>query len=205
MIEVTVARADSPLLRAGLLDGVYQLRCRVFRQRLGWEVQVRAGRERDHFDELRPLWVVAHDLSRRSVHGCCRLLPSQGPNMLRDVFPSLLDGAPIPAGERLWEVSRFAVDSTTGNSPGFGFGQVPIEMLRSLFGYAAAEGVEALIGVTSAGFARLLRGLGLRFDVLGRPRRIGDVLSLAFHLPIDRQALDAVAAEPSAWLPRRAA
>jgi acyl homoserine lactone synthase len=111
--------------------------------------------------------------------------------MLHDVFPELLDGAPAPAHPRVWEVSRFAVDDahTQGR---YGFSTVPQEMLRAVVRFCAAQGIEALVGVTSAAFARMLGGIGFEVQVLGRPRRIGRVQSLAFRLPIDARTAAAV-------------
>ena len=92
---IIAARAGDCGLGAPLLDSMYRLRAQVFRQRLGWDVRVEDGREHDWFDLIGPYYLVAHDGAQNAL-GCCRLLPSVGPNMLRDVFPSLLDGGPVP-------------------------------------------------------------------------------------------------------------
>jgi N-acyl-L-homoserine lactone synthetase len=43
----------------GLLKDVFELRARVFRDRLGWDVEVVDGQERDHFDSLHPTHIVS--------------------------------------------------------------------------------------------------------------------------------------------------
>ena len=43
------------------------------------------------------------------VQGCMAAADA-GTNMLRDVFPSLLAGQPIPADAHAWEISRFALN-----------------------------------------------------------------------------------------------
>ncbi|TXH69416.1 MAG: GNAT family N-acetyltransferase [Lysobacteraceae bacterium] len=166
---------------------MYRLRCHVFHDRLGWDVRVENGREHDWFDLIGPHYLVAHNGDETAI-GCCRLLPTQGPNMLRDIFPFLLDGSEPPAAESVWEVSRFAV-SDCKPCDGFGFSEIPSLMVAQAVRFAADHGVEALVGVTSAPFERMLQGMGLQIERLGAARRIGRVMSLAFRLPLDAATL----------------
>jgi N-acyl-L-homoserine lactone synthetase len=55
-----------------LLIEMHQLRARVFSGRLGWEVEVENGMERDAFDDLNPAHVISVDESGRVV-GCSRM------------------------------------------------------------------------------------------------------------------------------------
>jgi acyl homoserine lactone synthase len=182
MAAIIIGRAGEQGLGAPLLDSMYRLRCEVFHERLRWEVRVENGREHDWFDLIGPHYLVAHDGATTAL-GCCRLLPTQGPNMLRDIFPILLDGAPAPCGPAIWEVSRFAIRQQCAGD-GFGFGEVPASMLADMFRFAGAHGVDALVGVTSAPIERMLRHLGLQVERLGEARRIGRVMSLAFRMPV---------------------
>ncbi|SDD82756.1 acyl-homoserine-lactone synthase [Aquimonas voraii] len=192
MIEISIARAGEGALSAGLLDSMFRLRAEVFHQRLGWDVRVEQGREHDWFDLVGPRYLVAHSLgSLPRALGCCRLLPSQGPNMLRDVFPELLDGAPAPAAPDVLEVSRFAVAENCTEA-GIGFSAVPAAMVAAVLQDSAARGASAVVGVTSAAFERMLLGLGIELRRLGRARRIGRVVSLAFELPLTAGNLQAV-------------
>ncbi len=182
MASIIIGRAGEQGLGAPLLDSMYRLRCDVFHERLRWDVRVEHGREHDWFDLIGPHYLIAHD-GGASALGCCRLLPTQGPNMLRDIFPTLLDGAPAPAGPAIWEVSRFAIDQRCAGE-GYGFGAVPASMLAEMFRFAGTHGIEALVGVTSAPVERMLRHLGLHVERLGATQRIGRVMSLAFRMPV---------------------
>lgn len=182
MNRISIGRAGELDLNATLLDSMYRLRSEIFHERLGWDVRVEHGREHDWFDLIGPHYLVAHEDGMQAL-GCCRLLPTLGPNMLRDIFPSLLDGAAPPAASSTWEVSRFAISTRCAGS-GFGFGGLPAAMLADMFHFAASRGVEELVGVTSAPIERMLRHLGLHVERLGAPRRIGRVLSLAFRMPV---------------------
>lgn len=80
----------------GLLHKMYALRARVFRDRLGWEVNVVNEEERDHFDDLHPAHVISLS-DDGEVMGCMRLLQTTGPHMLADVFSSILQGEAPPS------------------------------------------------------------------------------------------------------------
>lgn len=182
MTSIIIARAGEYGLGAPLLDSMYRLRSDVFQGRLDWEVRVENGREHDWFDLIGPHYLVAHDGAANAL-GCSRLLPTLGPNMLRDIFPFLLDGAPPPTSPTVWEVSRFAISSACAGD-GFGFGDVPAAMLAEMFRFAGGHGIEDLVGVTSAPIERMLRHMGLQVERLGAARRIGKVMSLAFRMPV---------------------
>ncbi len=72
-----------------LIDQMFRLRARVFKERLDWNVAVANGRERDMFDDLHPLYVLAIDEFGR-VAATFRLLRTMGPHMLADAFQELL-------------------------------------------------------------------------------------------------------------------
>lgn len=182
MTIYTTGRAGENGLRAPLLDSMYRLRSDVFHKRLGWDVRVEDGREHDWFDLIGPHYVVAHDSASRAL-GCCRLLPTLGPNMLRDIFPELLDGAAAPASASIWEVSRFALCDEHSQG-GFGFSGISSSIIAEIFRFIAAQGADSLVGVTSASFERMLRHMGLHVERLGKARRIGKVMSLAFRMPV---------------------
>jgi acyl homoserine lactone synthase len=101
------------------LGEMFRLRARVFSGRLGWDVSVVDGIERDQYDDLEPVYILQRDRDER-VCGCVRLLPTTGPTMLRDMFPQLLRDAPMPWGPRVWETSRFAIDAPALSAIGVG-------------------------------------------------------------------------------------
>ncbi|MCF7221331.1 acyl-homoserine-lactone synthase [Marilutibacter chinensis] len=199
MTTITIGRAGNGCISPTLMDGMHRLRADVFHHRLRWEVEVRHGREHDRFDLARPYYLLAHQNAVAAIRGatppvrvigCCRVLPTLGPNMLRDVFPELADARGVPACADVWEVSRFAVATDMdGTEAGYGFSETPARMVAHLLRFCADRGVRALVGVTSAPFERMLRRLDLQTGRLGQPRRIGRVMSLAFELPLDTHNL----------------
>ena len=201
MTPIIIARAGEQGLGASLLDSMYRLRSEIFHHRLGWEVHVDNGPEHDWFDLIGTHYVIAHD-GKSNALGCCRLLPTVGPNMLRDIFPFLLDGAKPPSSSAVWDVSRFAVSGECAGD-GYGFGAVPAGMLIEMFRFAGTHGIEDLVGVTSAPVERMLRHLGLRVERMGVARKIGKVMSLAFRMPVEENLL-AVGRAPAVEVARAA-
>src|ERR1700733_10290994 len=84
-----------------LLSEMHRLRFRVFKERLGWEVETTGDMEADEFDTFQPSYLVlrGHD---GPVIGCVRFLPTMGATMLRDAFPALLPSEPILASSDVW-------------------------------------------------------------------------------------------------------
>jgi len=194
--SITIDRAGQGQLDATRLDGMFRLRHSVFNGRLGWAVRSENEREHDWFDLMGPYYLVASDpLLASRVIGCWRLLPTLGPNMLRDIFPQLLDGNAAPAHERVWEISRFAIDKDCAGS-GCRFSGLPAEMLREMLRFAVIRGLDSIVGVTSVAIERMLLSLGFKVQRLGRPQRIGNVTSLAFRLPVDIDTQVAVLGAP---------
>src|SRR3546814_6905774 len=90
------------------LAQMYRLRYRVFKKRLGWDVESSGGVEIDVFDALHPVYLLQRADDSGRIQGCVRLLPSTGPTMLSETLTALLDGGAVPAAPAVWESSRFA-------------------------------------------------------------------------------------------------
>ena len=95
------------------INAMFRNRAETFAERLGWEVAVKDGYERDMFDDANPLYLVSVDPDTEEYWGSLRLLPTTGPNMLRDVFPQLLDGDTVESAT-IWESSRICTAGARG-------------------------------------------------------------------------------------------
>jgi N-acyl-L-homoserine lactone synthetase len=58
-MRIVAISATQSTNESKLVDAHHQLRARIFAERLGWEVDVRDGRECDVFDELQPTYILA--------------------------------------------------------------------------------------------------------------------------------------------------
>src|SRR6478609_735759 len=78
-----------------MLEDVARYRHKVFVETLGWDLLTEEGQERDQFDREDTLYLAARDAGQHIV-GTARLLPTDRPYLLGDVFPQLLGGLPVP-------------------------------------------------------------------------------------------------------------
>jgi N-acyl-L-homoserine lactone synthetase len=144
-----------------LIAAIARYRYRLFVERMGWPLAGQDGLEFDQFDRCDTVYLAAHDRQGALV-GTARLLPTDRPYLLGDVFPKLLDDPP-PRSAGIWELSRFAaVDlacepdhATAGHSS-----PVAIALLEAALSQAWDAGAQRLITVSPPGIERLLRRSG---------------------------------------------
>jgi len=203
MQEIHLGRASDGAFPPALLDDLYRFRHQVFRERLGWEVASRRGRERDGFDDLDPVHIAVRDRGR--VIGCWRLLPTTGPYMLRDTFPQLLRGEPPPAASDVWELSRFAVEAPDGAQANCS--AATFEMIRACHAFAVRNGIREFVTVTSVAVERMMRSAGIVLERFGdrRAERVGRVLTVACRVPVDDALARQLARRPAAAVVREVA
>jgi N-acyl-L-homoserine lactone synthetase len=157
---------------ASQLDGMFRLRHEVFKERLDWEVGTSAGKERDMFDDLDPVYIVCEHGGE--VLGSWRLLPTTGPYMLKDVFPELLYGQAAPQAPDVWEISRFAVSKKVVGNESLGtIKAVTNLLLEQLFTFAARRNISRIVAVADVRFERILKRAGLLTQRYGAPMQIG--------------------------------
>ena len=178
---------------AAEIHQMHVLRRIVFSERLGWSVNVKDGWEIDEFDAADPLYLLSIDPETKSVRGALRLLPTTGPNMLRDVFNCLL-----PEGDRIesatiWESTRFAIHpdwleerSTNGLNLTTG------ELLAGLTEVGLMIGLTQVVSVYDARMVRILKRAGCPADVIGAPQRIGSVMTYAGLFEVSNRTLENV-------------
>lgn len=188
------------------LAEMHRLRYRVFKERLGWEVQVSRDMEIDEFDALHPTYLL-QCANEGHIQGCVRLLPSIGPTMLRDAFPILLDGVPAPASPVIWESSRFALD-ISANAPKaqHGIASATYELFAGLIEFGLSRGLSEIVTVTDARMERILRRVGWPLRRIGRPRALGNTMAVAGFVDISVESLACIRSAggihgPVLWAP----
>lgn len=171
------------------LQDMHRLRYRVFKERMDWDVQGENGEEWDRFDDLEPTYILATDQSDRMV-GSWRLLPTTGPNMLRDEFSQVLEGQPAPNHPDVWECSRFAVDCPTENGSNLAaVGEVTSEIFCGLVEYCLSRGIHEVVTVYDVRIARILPRVGCRPKWKTGIHRIGSTKALAGLFEISPKVL----------------
>ncbi len=179
-----------------LLDGMFRLRARVFKDRLGWDVSVVNGRETDLFDDLDPAHVISVD-EEGHVVGCMRLLQTTGPHMLSDIFSPLLDGEPPLRSSTIWEATRFCVDTQrlTRGKEKRSISYVTSEVMIGAFEYAMKAGVKDAVAVIDPIMDRVLKRSGnAPHGYLGSPKPMGKVTALAALMDCSRERIESIRA-----------
>jgi acyl homoserine lactone synthase len=161
---------------------MHTLRAKVFKDRLGWDVPVMSGMEIDGYDALEPMYMMIREPGPGTLRGCWRILPTEGPYMLKDSFAQLLHGQDAPANARIWELSRFAIE-TEGNSR-FGFSEITMESIAEIIRYGHHAGLDQYVTVTTVAIERLLRRAGVVTKRFGSPIRIGVETAVALYVDI---------------------
>lgn len=160
---------------------MHTLRAKVFRGRLGWEVPVLSGMEIDGYDALEPRYMLMRD--GETLRGCWRLLPTEGPYMLKDSFPQLLDGQEAPSDPHIWELSRFAIETEGAGS--YGFSEMTMESIEAIIRHAHERGLSRYVTVTTTAIERMLRRAGVVITRIGTPQAVGIETAVALYVEIE--------------------
>ncbi|MFC4009092.1 acyl-homoserine-lactone synthase [Nonomuraea purpurea] len=177
--RIVAGKADE--LPGWLLDGMFRLRHTVFYERLRWDVHSLHGREHDFYDDCDPVYVISYD--RREVTGCVRLLPTDGPYMLRDVFPETLRGGQAPRDPAVWEASRLATGHAWSRATTAGFGSLARALVWEVFRWVDRHG-DTVVAVSSVAVERNLKAMGVPTRRLGDGgvTRVGTLLCSAYTM-----------------------
>jgi acyl homoserine lactone synthase len=172
-----------------LLDEMFRLRARIFRRRLGWDVQVADGKERDKYDDEAPVYIIYTDDAAREVKGSLRLLPTTGPTVLADFFSDTLPAAAHLSAPTIWECTRFCLEDKI-SSPGHWREQIIASavLIAALGELAIKAGIETVLGNFDSTMLRLYRRIGCEVEVLGSTQRYGQPVYLG-SFPISEAIL----------------
>jgi len=171
-------------------NAMHRIRADVFSKRLNWDVNVANGIERDRFDDINPLYLISLDELSGKVLGSVRLMPTTGPNMLRDVFPYLLPPGEIVESATIWECSRFSIEKGC-DTPILGqlVSNVAGELLAAVVEIGLLAGLTEVLGVFDARMIRIFRAAGYPPMIIGQPQRIGAFMTYAGLFDVSDGAL----------------
>ena len=171
-------------LPRGVFEQLGRYRRRVFMEKLGWQLNTVDDMEQDQFDREDAVYIASFNRFG-DVNGCARLLPTTRPYLLGEVFPQLLNGAPVPARPEVWELSRFAAMDLDRPEPG-PLGQfsspVAIDLLETALDCAASRGADDVLAVSHIGVERLLRKAGFSARRIGEPIHVDGAPIMAYSI-----------------------
>ncbi|NOD91856.1 autoinducer synthase [Ruegeria sp. HKCCD4884] len=164
-----------------VLDEMFELRARVFGERLGWDVKIEDGKEIDEFDHLDPAYVIGLD-DEGNVVAAVRALQTTGPHMLSDVFSAILCGEAPLRSATMWESTRFCVDTqrlTRGKEKN-SVSYATCELMIGSLEYAKNAGIQDIITVIDPVMDRVLKRSNCApYDYVGQTVPMGKVHALA--------------------------
>jgi acyl homoserine lactone synthase len=167
---------------------MHRLRAKVFKEKKGWAIPTMSGMEIDGYDALNPHYLMVREPAR-GVCGCIRVLPTEGPYMLKDTFPELLHGYPPPNDPGTWELSRLVMESA---ERGYGFSGLTLDAFREMVLFGDRMGIKQYVIVTTVSVERMLRKAGLAVDRFGPPMRIGVENTVALNIDIGEKTHEAL-------------
>jgi acyl homoserine lactone synthase len=185
---ITVIEPHDAAEHRKLMEEMFRLRARAFRNGLGRDVQVADGMEGDKYDDEAPVYLVYSDDEAREVKGCLRLLPTTGPTVFADFFSDTLPEAVHLSAPSIWECTRFCLDDrilSRGNQAVYFASAVLIAALGDL---AIKAGIESILGNFDSTMLRFYRRIGCEVDVLGSTQRHGQPIYLGLF-PISEPML----------------
>jgi acyl homoserine lactone synthase len=176
---IVVIEENNARQYSNLVDKMHRLRARIFHDRLGWDVRVIDGKERDKYDDEGPVYIIYTDDEAREVIGSMRLLPTTGPTLLADCFADTLPDAALFSAPTIWEVTRFCIDDRLldrGSTDGLFF--TTSVMIAALGDVAVGAGIESIVANFDTSALRLYRRVGCEIDILGSTLRYGTPIYL---------------------------
>lgn len=173
-----------------LYYGQYRLRYREFVDRQHYDVRTLDNHEFDEYDHLAARYLVYSE-DETTVLGCSRLTPLEYGCMLKDHFPDLVDDKSIFEAPRVWEGTRFCVDSRLPP-------EKRLHVLRTIVAgyleFGLQNRLDRIIGLMQTGILRSVwERSGVTLERLGPVRRVGAhtrVQAAAIPIsPVQRKAM----------------
>ncbi len=189
MVEVHVVASNNRDLYEAELDSYFEWRHRVYVGEKGWHAPFPDGRERDQFDTARATYLLGFE-NGDLVTGS-RLLPTDAPHLLSEVFSHLGEVKCIPRRPDVAEWTRMLVVPSRRER---GHSGVAGQMCCAVMEYLLEEGASQVGGVQELYWLPRWQDYGWRVHPLGLPDEIGGVWCLAAYFDVSEEALAGVRA-----------
>lgn len=163
------------------LQSMFSARKRIFVDALGWDVPVLADRfEVDQFDTPKADYIVISD-GNRGHRASARLLQTEGPHILADLFPELASSA-VPRGVNIVEITRFCIDPGVSKC---GKRAVRNQLVSALADHAVKNAITAYTAVATTSWFRQIVRFGWDCHALGPSRSIGGETLVGLQIDIE--------------------
>lgn len=166
-----------------LVETMFEDRKALFVDLFGWDIPVIDDRfEIDAYDGAETVYLVA--AADDGAHqASMRLMPSDAPHMLAEVFPHLCP-AGVPVGPRIWESSRLCLPQRHGADRRRALRNA---LISAMVDFALERGIDSYTGVLPAKFRNEVVTMGWLAEPLGPAIRdaSGPIGAFAAHIRAD--------------------
>ncbi len=146
----------------------HRLRHQSIVLRQSWNVPTVRNMEYDQYDNPAAHYLVWRDRAGKA-RGSSRLYPTDRPYMLQEVFPHLVSKISMPKSHRVWEGSRFCVDSSLQPEMRK---RIIQEIVVGYLEFGLDHGISHFVGVMYPAYWRnIFISSGWDIEFLGEPHR----------------------------------
>lgn len=148
-----------------LVRQMHEDRKRVFVDMLKWRLSHEDGIERDSFDDGQAEYLILHDPATGGHLASLRLLSTERPHLMSEIFPDLCEGGP-PTGPGIREITRFCV-APRGRAADRRLARN--RLVRSMVEYGLLTGIHSFTAACEMGFLSETLSAGWDCRPLGPP------------------------------------
>lgn len=172
------------------LAAMFAARKHVFVDLLGWDLPLQEGLfEIDQFDNADADYVLLEGTDH-AHRGSARLLGTEAPHILANLFPSLCAG-PVPRGPEVREITRFCIEP---GLPSTEQRKVRNELVSALAHHAASTGIRTYTAVAGLAWFRQISRFGWECSALGEPSVINGETLVGLRIEIGPKVTSRLAA-----------
>jgi acyl-homoserine lactone synthase len=164
------------------LEEMHRIRHRIYVEGRGWKALRRSdGREVDEFDTENAVYLLGLSADGAVTAGS-RLVPTQKPHLMHNVFPHLATKAPVPRSDFIYEWTRYFLTSEPADRSARRCASG--EILCALFEYGLEAGLTHFSLVCDTFFLPMFRQARWRITELGdaTPYEEGVCIAVLFEV-----------------------
>ena len=183
---IHVVTAENRHVYHHALMEMHRQRRTLFIEQMHWRLDAPDGLEIDKFDAPDVTYLIESETPRSDVSASVRLLPTDRPHLLGEVFPHLCPNG-VPSSASIWEVTRFCPSPDTPK--GEARRRALAVMIAGILETGLLFGIERVTFVAGLALARQALSVGWTASPLGPTVRQGRDRITAIAAEIDVEGL----------------
>ena len=171
-----------------LLKEMFDMRRRIFCDRLGWDLTSINGLEKDQFDHNEAHYIIYQNPDTLQVIGCVRMMPTSAPHIVRDIFSNTIAPENRQKVDKIkWEVSRLGLLPVAKDSSEVGLiRKDTFRLLLAMFEFSQHLGLTEILAVVDFRMEKIFKICGWPPKRLGQPEIRPDSSAVVVSLEINK-------------------